>query len=167
MSKMKSKYEHHSMGFEPVYDEKSRIMVLGSFPSVKSRDEGFYYGNVQNRFWRVIATVTGRPIPKTIAQKKELLLSQGIAIWDVIESCDIIGSADSTIKNVIPADIAGILKTAKIEKIFVNGQTAGRLYDRFLLPITKIEANVLPSTSPANARMNIDDLVDAWSCIKE
>lgn len=155
------------MEFEPVYNNESRVLILGSFPSVKSREEGFYYGNPQNRFWRVIAAVTGQEVPQTVEQKKKLLLANGIAIWDVIESCDIIGSADSTIKNVVPADIGRLLREASITRIFANGQTAGRLYDRFIIQTTGIAAEVMPSTSPANARMRVEDLAAIWSCIKE
>ncbi len=150
------------MGFEPVYDENSRILILGSFPSVKSRETEFYYGHKQNRFWRVAAALTGEPVPVSVEQKKRLLLKHGIALWDVIESCDIIGSADSTIRNVVPADINRITKEAPIEKIFVNGGTASRLYDKFLLPVTGTAATKLSSTSPANARMSLDELIDEW-----
>lgn len=111
---------HHSI--EPIYDEKSKILILGSFPSVKSREEGFFYGHPQNRFWKVIARVFETDIPETIEQKKKFLHNNHIAIWDVIKSCDIEGSSDSSIKNVVPNDLSLILGQAKIEQIYVNGK---------------------------------------------
>ena len=117
---------------EPVFNQNSKILILGSFPSVKSREQMFFYGHPQNRFWRVLAEVFGVNIPQTVDEKREFLLKNGIAVWDVIASCDIEGSSDSTIKNVIPNDIDMILKNAKIEKIFVNGKTALKFYNKYL-----------------------------------
>lgn len=155
-------YSHISHTFLPVYDESSELLILGSFPSVKSREQGFYYGHPQNRFWKVLAALYDTPMPKTIEEKKKLLKENHIAIWDVIDSCDIIGSSDSSIKNVVPADIAGILPTTKITRIFVNGKTAGNLYKKFSEKSTGIEAVVLPSTSPANAAFSLEKLVECW-----
>lgn len=146
----------------PVFDENSKILILGSFPSVKSREEMFFYGHKQNRFWKVIANVFGANEPITIPEKKEFLLKNGIALWDVIASCDIDGSADSTIKNVIPNDLSTILNTAKIERIFVNGSTAARFYKRFIEPRIDISAITLPSTSPANAAWSAERLTNYW-----
>jgi hypoxanthine-DNA glycosylase len=151
----------------PVFDENSRVLVLGSFPSVKSREEMFFYGHPQNRFWRVTAAVFGAETPKTVAEKREFLLSNGIALWDVLASCDIEGSADSTIKNAVPNDLSGILSVAKIEKIFVNGKTAEKYYNKYTYPKTGIKAVCLPSTSPANAAWSIEKLVEKWKIIKE
>lgn len=155
-------YSHISHTFLPVYDENSKLLILGSFPSVKSREQGFYYGHPQNRFWKVLAAVCGSEVPQTIEEKKAMLLANHIAIWDVIDSCDIIGSSDSSIKNVVPADIAGILPQTKITRIFANGKTAGSLYKKFSEESTGLEATVLPSTSPANAACSLDKLIEVW-----
>ena len=155
-------YSHISHEFSPVFDENSELLVLGSFPSVKSRVQGFYYGHPQNRFWKVLAAVCECEVPKTIEEKKHMLLKHRIAVWDVIESCDIIGSSDSSIKNVIPADIVGLLKKTKIVCIYCNGKTAGNLYDKFCKEHTGMEAVVLPSTSPANAAFSLERLVEVW-----
>ena len=151
----------------PIYNENSRILILGSFPSVRSRQEGFFYGHKQNRFWKVTASVFETETPLTVEDKKAFLLSNGIALWDVIASCDIVGSSDSSIKNVTPNDISHILKASSINRIFTNGATAGRLYDKYVFPITGIHALCLPSTSPANAAWNIERLTEAWKIIKE
>ncbi len=152
--------------FPPLFDENSKILILGSFPSVKSREQNFFYGHPQNRFWKVASAVFGCPLPVTIKEKKSFLFSNGIALWDVIASCDIEGSADSSIKNVTANDLFPILNRASIEKIFVNGQTAKKYYDKYTKPLTGIDAHVLPSTSPANAAWTLERLVDVWSQIK-
>ncbi len=150
----------------PVFNENSRVLVLGSFPSVKSREEMFFYGHPQNRFWRVTAAVFGAPTPKTVAEKREFLLSHGIALWDVLASCEITGSADSTIKNAVPNDLSQIFAAAKIEKIFVNGKTAEKYYNKYMKKTLGTEAVCLPSTSPANAAWSAERLAEAWSVIK-
>lgn len=155
-------YSHIYHTFSPVFDENSEVLILGSFPSVKSREQGFYYGHSQNRFWKVLAAVCGCEVPETIEAKKSMLLVKHIAIWDVIDSCDIIGSSDSSIKNVVPADIAGILSKTKITRIFANGKTAGKLYEKFCREKTGIDAIILPSTSPANAAFSLERLVECW-----
>ena len=155
-------YSHISHTFLPVFDENSELLILGSFPSVKSREQGFYYGHPQNRFWKVLAAVCHCEVPQTIEEKKSLLLIHHIAIWDVIDSCDINGSSDSSIKNVVPADIAGILQKTKITRIFANGKTAGNLYQKFSEESTGIKATVLPSTSPANAVFSLEKLIQVW-----
>lgn len=147
---------------EPVYNENSRILILGSFPSVRSREVGFFYGHPQNRFWRVLSTLYGETLPDTVAQKKDLLLRHGIALWDVIASCDIVGSSDASIKNVVPNDVNRILSVADIKHIYTNGKTAHTLYDRYLFPQTGREAICLPSTSPANAAWSLPRLCEAW-----
>ena len=160
-----AEYEHVKHTFEPVYDENSRILILGSLPSVKSREQGFYYGHPQNRFWRVLARLLEWEEPATIEEKKAMLLKNKIAIWDVLESCDIKGSSDSSIKNAVAADIPGLLKKTKIEKIYVNGTTAGKYYKKYIWPLTGVEAIVLQSTSPLNCRYDIEKLTENWSVI--
>lgn len=160
-----AEYEHVKHTFEPVYDENSRILILGSLPSVKSREQGFYYGHPQNRFWRVLARLLEWEEPATIEEKKAMLLKNKIAIWDVLESCDIKGSSDSSIKNAVAADIPGLLKKTKIEKIYVNGTTAGKYYKKYIWPLTGVEAIVLQSTSPLNCRYDIEKLAENWSVI--
>ncbi len=150
----------------PVYDKNSRVLILGSFPSVKSREYGFFYGHRQNRFWRVIAAVCGEEAPETIEGKKSLLLRNGIAVWDVIRSCEISGSADSSIKNAVPNDIGFILKESKIDRIFTNGRKADALYKKYLEKVTGIRSVCLPSTSPANASHSLERLTEEWSVIK-
>ena len=151
--------------FEPVYDKESKILILGSFPSVKSRESKFYYGHPQNRFWRVIAKITNRKEPMTIEEKKELLLSNHIAIWDVIESCTIQGSSDSSIKDVVVNDFSDILQNSSIQRIYVNGNKAYELYHRYAEENTGMKAVKLPSTSPANAAWNLDRLYEIWKQI--
>ena len=155
-------YEHITHGFEPVYDTNSRILILGSLPSVKSREQGFYYGHPRNRFWTVIAAIVNKPLPVTIPDKKRLLLDSGIAVWDVISECDIIGSADAKIKNAVPANIGKILDAADIDKIFANGSTAAALYRKHIQSVTGREIIALPSTSPANAAWSTENLIDEW-----
>lgn len=155
-------YEHITHSFEPVYDERSSILILGSLPSVKSREQGFYYGHPRNRFWRVLAELTGEELPDTIEKKRVMLLRNKIAVWDVIASCDIIGSSDSSIKNVEPVQIQKIMDKSPIRNIYVNGRTAGKLYRKYLQPVTDIEAVELPSTSPANAAWSLERLVAEW-----
>lgn len=150
----------------PVYDEYSKILVLGSFPSVKSREQMFFYGHPQNRFWKVTASVFGEDVPETVEEKRAFLLRNNIALWDVIAQCEIDGSSDSSIRDVVPNDILTVLRNSAVKKIFVNGKTAKKYYDKYLLKKTKIEAQVLPSTSPANAAWQMNKLTEAWKIIK-
>lgn len=159
-------YEHVVQTFAPVYDQHAKILILGTLPSVKSREAQFYYGHPQNRFWRVLAAIFAEPVPQTIPEKKAMLLRNRVAIWDVIESCDIIGSSDSSIKNVVAADVAGLLQKTGIQRIYANGTLAKNLYDKFLAEETGLTAVKLPSTSPANARFRLEDLVTAWQQIQ-
>lgn len=156
------KYSHVTHTFAPVYDEESQILILGSFPSVKSREQQFYYGHPQNRFWKVIACITESEIPVTIEEKKKVLLANHIAIWDVIASCDIIGSSDSSIRNVVVNDFSYILANSKIQKIYANGGKAYDLYQKYAFHDTKCEIEKLPSTSPANAAWSLERLVGEW-----
>lgn len=160
-------YEHIVHSFEPVYDKAPEILILGTLPSVKSRENNFYYGHKQNRFWKVLATLLKEPVPDTIEEKKAMLLAHRIALWDVIQSCDIKGSSDSSIKNVQPTDIGMILEKTNITRIYANGNKAGQLYKRYQFPVTGIEAMVLPSTSPANAAWSLERLCEAWRVILE
>lgn len=148
---------------KPIYNESSQILILGSFPSVKSREVEFYYGHPQNRFWKVLSNVFNEELPTTNEEKKGFLLRNNIAVWDVIHSCDIVGSADSTIKNVVPNDISIILNNSKVEKIFVNGKKAESLYKKYIEKEICIKAICLPSTSPANASWSIEKLTEFWS----
>lgn len=158
-------YERVRHEFPPVYNENSRILILGSLPSVKSREQLFYYGHPQNRFWKVIAGLTGQPVPLTISEKKELLLAQGIAVSDVIAECDIIGSSDSSIRNVVPMDLREILENARIRRIYANGNTAKKLFERFQKKSCQRDIIGLPSTSPANAAYSLERLIEVWKCI--
>ncbi len=150
----------------PVYDSNSRLLILGSFPSVASRNAKFFYGHKQNRFWRVLASVFEADVPKNKDEKKAFLLKHGIALWDVIGSCDITRSSDSSIKNVIPNDISIILNNANIKNIYVNGKTALKYYNKYIQNITDREAICLPSTSPANAAWSCERLIEAWQIIR-
>ena len=157
---------HVEHPFPPVVDENCRILILGSFPSVKSREDGFFYGHPQNRFWKVLAAVFDEEIPADIPAKRSMLLRHHIALWDVIASCEITGSADSSIKEVVPNDLRRILDCAEIERIYVNGKTAERFYRRYLRKNTGREVICLPSTSPANAAWSLQRLVEAWRGIR-
>lgn len=156
------RYQRLTRTFGPVYDSNSEILILGSFPSVKSREANFFYGHPQNRFWKVISVVYGCSVPETIAEKTAFLLSNHIALWDTIDSCDIIGSSDSSIKNVVPTDIGLILNAAEIKAIFCNGAASHRLYMKYCYPTLGAEAIKLPSTSPANAAFSLDKLISIW-----
>ena len=149
----------------PLFDENSQTLILGSFPSVKSREAEFFYGHPQNRFWAVIAKLYGCEKPVTIEEKKKLVLENKLAMWDVIQSCEIEGSADSTISNVTANDLSIILENSRVDRIFVNGKTAEKYYKKYTYPKTGIKAICLPSTSPANAAWSIDRLVEAWKII--
>ena len=149
--------------FEPVWNADSRVLILGSFPSVKSREQMFYYGHPQNRFWKVIASVCSEEVPVTVPGKKALLLAHGIALWDVLASCEIKGSSDVSIRSAVPNDIPSLIKKTQIRRIFSNGSASFDHYTRLIAPLTGIEAIRLPSTSPANAAWSLERLVEAWS----
>lgn len=151
--------------FSPVYDTHSRVLILGSFPSVKSRENQFYYGHPQNRFWRMLAALLSVPVPETTGEKTRMLLTHGIALWDVVAACEIKGSSDSSIRNVEPADINRILQAARIETIIANGNTAYKLYCRYCEPRTGRHAVCCPSTSPANAVFTLERLVRHWGAV--
>ncbi len=152
--------------FPPLYDKDSKVLILGSFPSVKSREQLFFYGHPQNRFWKVISAVMNAKTPLTIEEKKTFLHANHVALWDVIASCEITGSSDSSIRNVIANDVTVILKNADIQQIFVNGKTAEKYYNKYIRGVIGREAICLPSTSPANAAWSIEKLIHAWKMMK-
>lgn len=151
----------------PIYDNNSKILILGSFPSQKSREQMFFYGHPQNRFWRVLSAVLGDKTPNTVDEKRHFLLWHGIAVWDVIATCDIVGSSDSSIKNVVPNNLDRILSCADIKMIFVNGKTAEKYYNKYIRDKIGREAICLPSTSPANAAYSVERLIQEWSIINQ
>ena len=151
--------------FPPVYDSHSRILILGTFPSVQSRRQLFYYGHPQNRFWKVLAALFGEEVPRSVHEKKALLLRNGLALWDCIESCVISGSSDASIREVRPNDLSVILSSAPIGRIVCNGRKSYELYGRYLLPRVGMQAECLPSTSPANARWTLEKLIADWSVL--
>ena len=151
----------------PVFDKDSKVLILGSFPSVRSREEGFFYGHPQNRFWKVTSQIFGEELPVTIDEKKAFLIRNHIALWDVIGSCEIDGSSDSSIRDVTVNDLSVILDNADIRAIFLNGKKAEQYYLKYLFPVLKRDAVCLPSTSPANAAWSLDKLTDAWKVIKD
>lgn len=151
----------------PIYNKESKILILGTFPSVKSREGQFFYHHPQNRFWKVISAVYNERLPETTDDKKKLLLSNYIALWDVIQSCEITGSADSTIKNVIPNDISPILEQANIQNIYANGTMAYNLYKKYIYDKVGRDIIKLPSTSPANASFSLERLINIWRCIRD
>ena len=153
--------------FGPLYDENSRVLILGSFPSVRSREQNFFYGHPQNRFWKVVAAVFGQPVPQTVEEKKRLILDNGLALWDSIASCEITGSSDASIRNVRANDIGVILNSCSIERIYCNGRKSHEMYERYIEPETGREAVCLPSTSPANAKWTLEKLTGAWLVIAE
>ncbi len=158
---------HAVHSIAPVYDANSTILILGSFPSVKSREGSFFYHHPQNRFWKVLAALYSCAVPASIADKKSLLLHNHIALWDVVASCDIDASSDSSIQNVIPNDLSTILFFAKITSIYTNGNTANRLYKQYIEASTAIVATCLPSTSPASARYSLEHLIQKWQIITQ
>lgn len=150
----------------PLFDENSRTLILGSFPSVKSREQSFFYGHPQNRFWKLIATLFDEEIPQSIDEKKQLILKHNLALWDVIHSCTITGSSDSSIKDVVPNDLSVILRNSRVDRIFANGALSYKMYMKYIFPQTGIEAVKLPSTSPANAAFSLERLAESWKIIK-
>ena len=154
--------EHIDHDIEPVFDEHSRVLLLGTFPSPKSREQGFFYGHPQNRFWKVLAGVLDAPEPQTIPEKKALLLEHKIALWDVCQSCQIEGASDASIRNPKPNDLGSILDNAPIQRIFCTGAKAAQLYRKLIEPQLGISCVQLPSTSPANAAMRLPALIKAY-----
>ena len=153
--------------FPPLFDENSHTLILGSFPSVRSREALFFYGHPQNRFWKLIAALYGEEVPKSIEEKRSLILRHNLALWDSIKSCTITGSSDSSVKDVVPNNLGGILCNSKVDRIFCNGALSHKIYMKYIYPTTKIEAIKLPSTSPANAAFSLERLMGEWSIIKD
>ena len=151
----------------PVFNKESEILILGSFPSVKSREAAFFYAHPRNRLWQTLAAIYASSVPREIDEKKDFLLSRHIALWDVVAECEINASADSSIRNVKPNDLSKILENAPIQRIFTNGSTAHKLYIKYIQPICGRQACALPSTSPANARYSLAMLVEAWKVIQD
>lgn len=157
--------EHITHTIEPVFDANSRILILGTMPSPKSRETQFYYGHPQNRFWKVLAAVLEEEVPQTIPEKRELLLGHRIALWDVLAECEITGASDSSIREPVANDLSLILDQAPIQAVFTTGATAWKLYTRLQQPLTGIRAVRLPSTSPANCAVNLEALTEAYQAI--
>lgn len=156
-------YAKHEFG--PVYDAQSQILILGSFPSVKSREAGFYYMHPQNRFWPLLAALYKEAVPNDIPLKKALLLRHRIALWDVLESCEITGSSDSSIQKPIPNDLWSFVQKTRIQKIYTNGKKADKLYQKFTKERPLLPSYCLPSTSPANAQYSFQKLLENWKVI--
>ena len=150
----------------PLYDENSTVLILGSFPSVKSREAMFFYGHPQNRFWPLLARLFNEEAPDTVEEKKRLALSHRIALWDTIRSCTITGSSDSSIRDVVPNDLSVIINSSRVKSVYCNGAASYKLYQKYIYPINKIKAEKLPSTSPANAAWSMERLEKAWSVIR-
>lgn len=148
---------------KPVYDKNSKILILGSFPSEASRAAGFYYGHPRNRFWRVLSYAVGKPAPSDKDGKIRFLLDSNIALWDVIASCTVTGSSDSSIRDVVPNDITPILRSADIKAVYLNGRLANRLFEKYIK--CDLPHYCLPSTSPANAAYSLDGLIKEWSVV--
>ena len=148
--------------FPALYSPQSEILILGSFPSVKSREQQFFYGHPQNRFWRMLACVYGEEVPATIEEKAALILRHRLALWDSVHACTITGSSDASMRDVEPNDISGLLRAAPIRTILLNGAMPARVYHRFIEPTTGIPGITCPSTSPANAAFSLADLAAAW-----
>nr|WP_297175542.1 DNA-deoxyinosine glycosylase [uncultured Agathobaculum sp.] len=149
----------------PLYDSSSRVLLLGSIPSPKSREAGFFYAHPQNRFWRVLAAVLGEPTPDSIKQKRAMCLMHHIALWDTIAQCEITGASDASIKNAVPNDIGLLLRKTKITRIFATGGKSALLYRKLVEPHTHMPITQLPSTSPANAAWSLEQLIDAYRVI--
>ena len=160
-------YQSLKHTFDPVFNTESKILILGSFPSVKSRENNFFYGRPQNRFWKVMAKVLEWEVPKTIEEKRKMLLENHVAVWDVIASCSILGSSDTSIKDVVVNYFSKILENSKVERIYVNGGKAYELYHKYAEKVTGIKAVKLPSTSPANAAWSLEKLTKTWKEIIE
>ena len=160
-------YTHIVHPFGPLYDADSTILILGSLPSVKSREQRFFYGHPQNRFWPLLAALFGERAPESVEEKRALALRHHVALWDTIYSCDIVGSSDSSIRNVVPTDLRPILDGSRVRRIFCNGRTSGLYFKKYQAEILGREAQTLPSTSPANAAWTMERLLDAWRVILE
>ena len=164
MASAKAEYTHVGPGLPPLHGDRAAVLILGSFPSPKSREQGFFYGHPQNRFWPLMASLTGEPVPDwaDIEAKKRIILDHGLAVWDTIGACDIRGASDASIRNVEPNDVAALVRRLGVQAVFCNGAASGRVYARYAQPMTGLPATVLPSTSPANAAWSMEKLQAAW-----
>ena len=162
----KNEYRHVEQAFEPFFDKNSKILILGSLPSIKSFEQGFYYGNPLNRFWKVLSSLSDKKEPITVEEKKTFLSELRIALWDVIKSCDIKGSSDASIKNVCPSDVKSLIFGTGISAVFLNGKTAERYFYKFVKGVS-LPTFSLPSTSTANAKNTLQVLTEKWRIIKE
>ncbi|HIZ41491.1 MAG TPA: DNA-deoxyinosine glycosylase [Candidatus Gemmiger excrementigallinarum] len=164
MASVKAEYTHVGPGLPPLHGDRAAVLILGSFPSPKSREQGFFYGHPQNRFWPLMASLTGEPVPDwaDIEAKKRIILDHGLAVWDTIGACDIRGASDASIRNVEPNDVAALIRRLGVQAVFCNGAASGRVYARYAQPMTGLPAAVLPSTSPANAAWSMEKLQAAW-----
>lgn len=151
----------------PLYNENSEKLILGSFPSIKSREAMFFYGHPQNRFWKLIAKIFDEETPNTIEEKTKLILTHNLSLWDSIHSCVITGSSDSSVKDVVANNLSVILNNSRVGQIYCNGALSHKMYMKYIYPQTKIKAVKLPSTSPANAAFSIDRLYEQWKIIAE
>lgn len=151
--------------FEPVWNATSRVLILGTMPSVQSRRSQFYYGHPRNRFWPLLARLFACPVPQTTGARRALILDHQLALWDVLQQCSIQGSADSSIRSPAANPIADLIACCPVELVVANGQKAGTLYRQHVQTQTRLPVIVLPSTSPANARFSLDDLAQAWQVI--
>lgn len=162
---MKNQPCHIVHPFAPFYDENSAVLVVGSFPSVASRADGFYYGNVHNRFWKVLAAVFCDDVPNQIPEKKAFLVRHKIALYDAVRECTISGSSDSSIRDVVPSDIESIVKNSKVKNIFANGKISAKFFEKYQSEKLCRMLEVLPSTSPANASFSLEKLVESWEVV--
>lgn len=164
MASTKAAYTHVGPGLPPLHGARALVLILGSFPSPRSREQGFFYGHPQNRFWPLMASLTGEPVPDwaDIEAKKRIILRHGLAVWDTIGACDIRGASDASIRNVEPNDVAALIRQLGVQAVFCNGAASGRVYARYAQPMTGLPATVLPSTSPANAAWSMEKLRAAW-----
>lgn len=161
-----AEYTSISHPFQPIWQADSRILILGTFPSVRSRTDGFYYGHPQNRFWKVLAALLDAELPTNNEEKTIFLKQNGIALWDVLESCEIRGSSDQSIRSAVPNHFQSIVDGSQIHTIYLNGQKAGALFQKHTKEqMLDLPAIILPSTSPANAAWLLDRLIDAWRVI--
>ena len=164
MASTKAAYTHVGPGLPPLHGARANALILGSFPSPRSREQGFFYGHPQNRFWPLLASLTGEPVPDwaNLEAKKQIILRHGMAVWDTIGACDIRGASDASIRNVEPNDVAALIRKLGVRAVFCNGAASGRVYARYAQPLTGLAATVLPSTSPANAAWSMEKLRAAW-----
>ena len=153
--------------FPPLFNSESKTLILGSFPSVKSREAMFFYGHPQNRFWKLIALLCGEDVPVTTEEKSALILNNRLALWDSVQSCTVTGSSGSSVRDVVPNDLSVIFENSRVNRVFCNGALSYKMYTKYILPQTGVAAVKLPSTSPANAAYSLELLAEEWKVIFE